>query len=36
MAYICTGTATAVNWKPKKDTPLPTNSRRYAGCAQRA
>ena len=30
MAYISTGTATLVNWKPKNETPLPIHIRRYA------
>jgi hypothetical protein len=31
IAYICTGTATAVTWKPTKAMPWPTNSRRKSG-----
>jgi hypothetical protein len=31
MSYICTGTATAVNWNPTNETALPMNSRRNAG-----
>src|SRR5689334_24949639 len=30
-AYICTCTATDVNWNPKLDTALPMNTRRYGG-----
>ena len=31
IAYIWTGTATAVSWVPKNDVADPTNIRRYAG-----
>jgi hypothetical protein len=31
-SYTCTGTATAVSWKPTNPSEFPTHSRRKAGC----